>query len=125
MKIIATAFLLLASRCAFGAEQFDDGIYQNAAGAPAPEIVCQDGQKVFLGARQDLNILKVEFCSFNNANTLFEMNLTVPFDESIKGDSFILLVAGTACRQHMLGIGEEKLRLGFTISGGDEAKEIS
>ena len=125
MKIIATALLLFVSRCAFGAEQYDDGIYLCAAGDPAPAIVCQDGQKVFLGARQDLNILKIEFCSFNNANTLFEMNLTVPFDETIKADSFILLVAGTAYRQHMLQIGKEKLRLGFTISGGDEAKEIS
>ena len=125
MKIIATALLLFVSRCAFGAEQYDDGIYLCAAGAPAPAIVCQDGQKVFLGARQDLNILKIEFCSFNNANTLFELNLTVPFDESIKADSFILLVAGTAFRQHILGTGKEKLRLGFTITGGDEAKEIS
>ena len=125
MKIIAAALLLLGSRCAFGSDQFDDGVYLRAAGAPAPEIICQDDQKGFLGARQDLNILKVEFSSFNNANTLFELNLTVPFDESIKADSFILLVAGTAYRQHILEIGKERLRLGFTISGGDEAKATS
>ena len=125
MKIIVTALLLLASRCAFGSDQFDDGIYLRAAGAPAPEIICQGGFNGFLGAIQDLNILKIEFCSFNNANTLFQMMLTVPFDESIKADSFILLVDGTAYRQHMLQPGKEELKLGFTIYGGDEAKEIS
>ena len=125
MKIIATALLLLACSCAFGSNQFDDGVYLRAAGAPAPEIICQDDQKVFLGARQALNILKIEFLPLNNANTLFQLTLTVPFDESIKGDSFILLVAGTAYRQHILGTGKEMLRLGFTISGGDEAKAIS
>ena len=84
MKRIVTAILLLASRCVFGASHFDDGIYLRAAGAPAPEIICQDGQRVFLGASENLHLLKVEFISCNNSNTLFDLRLVVPFDESIK-----------------------------------------
>ncbi len=138
MKRIVTAILLLASRCVFGASHFDDGIYLRAAGAPAPEIICQDGQRVFLGASENLHLLKVEFISCNNSNTLFDLRLVVPFDESIKSGSYILLVAGTAYCQHMLGApgkdayrehvsgyGAGKSVLGFTISGGEEAKEIS
>lgn len=138
MRNIATAILLLVSGCAFGSDQFADGIYLRAEEGPAPEIVCQGGHKGFLGARQDLNILKVEFIPYNNSNTLFGLRLVVPFDESIKGGSFILLVAGTAYLQHMLGApgmdafrehmsgyNKDKSSLGFNVIGGDEAKEIS
>ena len=125
MKIIASAILLLASRCAFGAYHFDDGIYLRAAGSPAPEIVCQNGREMFLGEKQTLDILKCELIPHDNANTAFHLAVTVPFDESIKGDSFILWVDGTAYRQHMLGTDKNESSLGFTIEGGNEAKEVS
>lgn len=138
MRLLAIVFLLLAGRCAFGAVLFDDGIYLRAAGEPAPEIVCQDGQKVFLGARQEPEILKVEFIHTDNVNASFCLRLVIPLDKSLDASSYILLVAGTAYRQHMLGVpGQDayqehmsgypkgKTSLGFTIIGNKEANEIA
>ena len=126
MKRIATALLALMSTCALGADQPDDGIYLRADGEPAPWIVSQDGQRVFLGARQDLKMQKAELFSQDNANTRFCLSVTVRYDKAIGPSTYVLLVRGTAYRQAGSGAsGEETSSLSFYISGEDKAKEVS
>ena len=58
----------------------------------------QDGRRLFLGAKQTLEIRAREFSSQNNANTRFYLALTVPYDESVGPSSYILIVGGAAYR---------------------------
>ena len=63
MKRFFTTLLLLVSTSVLGADQPNDGIYLRAQGEPAPWIKSQDGQKIFLGAKQTLKIQKSELSS--------------------------------------------------------------
>ena len=117
---------MLFATCAVGADLPDDGVYLRAEGDPAPWIVSQDGQKVFLGAKQDLKTQKSELFSQDNANTRFYLSLTVPYDETIGPSTYVLMVGGTAYRQTGSGASQEETSsLGFCISGEDKAKEVS
>lgn len=104
----------------------NDGIYLRSQDDSAPGIMSQDGQKLFLGARQDLEIQKIELFSWNNANTRFYLSVTVPYDENIGSSSYILIVAGTAYRQSVSGSSQEKTSsLSFYISEEENAKQVS
>lgn len=86
----------------------------------------QDGQKLLLGARQDLKIQKSELSSQNNPNTRFNLSVTVPYDENIGPSSYILVVARTAYRQTGSGASHKELSsLSFHISGEENAKRVS
>ena len=118
MKKFLTIMLLLVSRALPGADQPDDGIYLRAQGEPAPQIKSQDRQKLFLGKRQELKILKSELISVNNANDSFHLQLTIPYDENLGSGSYILIVDGTAYRQSSSGANQkETSTLSFYISG--------
>ncbi len=126
MKRIVTALLMLIGTYAVGADQPDDGIYLRADGEPASWIVSQDGQKVFLGAKQDMKIQKSELFSQDNANTRFYLWLTVPYDKTIGPSSCVLMIGGTGYRQTGSGASlEETSSLIFYISGEENAKEVS
>ena len=86
----------------------------------------QDGQKLFLGAKQELKILKPELSSQNNANDLFHLYLTIPYDENLDPASYILIVAGTAYRQIGSGSSQkETSSITFHISKEEHAKQVS
>ncbi len=126
MKRFCIALLSFVSTMVLGAAHPDDGILLRAEGEPAPWIVSQDGQKVFLGARQELKIQKSEIFSQDNANTRFYLTLTVPYDKTIGPSTYVLLIGGTAYRQAGSGASrEETSSLSFYISGEDKAKEVS
>ena len=126
MKTLTIALLLLCSLAAFGADQPDDGIYLRSQDASAPWIVGQDGQKLFLGPKQNLKIQKGELFSQNNANTRFHLSVTVPYDENIGSSSYILIVAGTSYRQSGSGSSQKKTSsLHFYISEGENAVQVS
>lgn len=126
MKRIFTTLLLLVSTSVLGADQPDDGIYLRAQGEPAPWIKSQDGQKFFLGAKQKLKIQKNELSSQNNANDRFLLHLTIPYDENLGPESYILIVAGTAYKQSGSGASQkETSSLNFYISGDENAKQVS
>lgn len=126
MRRLFTALLMLVSTAVLGADQPDDGIYLRAQGEPAPWIESQDGQKLFLGARQELKIQKSELSSQNNANNRFYLHLTIPYDENLGPGSYILIVAGTAYRQSGSGASQkETSSLSFYISGNENTKQVS
>jgi hypothetical protein len=120
------ATLLLVSAYALSADQPDDGFYRRAQGEPAPWTMSQDGQKLFLGSKQDLKILKSEISSQSNSNDLFHLYLTVPYDENLDPGSYVLMVAGTAYRQTGSGSSpKETSSLSFYISKEENAKQVS
>lgn len=59
MRACITTLLILVSVCALDADQPDDGIYLRAQGKPALWIKSQDGQQLFLGAKQVSKYMKV------------------------------------------------------------------
>lgn len=126
MKAFITTILLLVSACALGADQPDDGIYLRLQDDFSPWIMSQDGQKLLLGARQNLKVQKSELSSQNNANTRFHLYVTVPYDENIEPSSYILIVYGTAYRQSGSGSSQnETSSLSFYISEEENAKQVS
>ncbi len=126
MKRFFTTLLLLVSTSVLGADQPNDGIYLRAQGEPAPWIKSQDGQKIFLGAKQTLKIQKSELSSQNNGNTRFYLSVTIPYDESIGPSTYILIVAGTAYRQSGSGSSQKNTSsLDFYMSEETKAKQVS
>ena len=126
MKALTTTILLLSCVCALGADQPDDGIYLRVQADSSAWIMGQDGQKLSLGARQDLKIQRSELSSQNNANTRFNLSVTVPYDEKIGPSSYILVVARTAYRQTGSGSSrQEQSSLSFHISGRENALRVS
>jgi len=118
--------LLLVSTSVLSADQPDDGIYLRAHSEPAPWIKSQDGQKLFLGAKQTLKIQKSELFSQNNGNTRFYLSVTIPYDESIGPSTYILIVAGTAYGQSGSGASQKKTSSpSFYISEEKNAKQVS
>jgi hypothetical protein len=90
-----------------------DGLYLAADGAPATELRTEDGETVFLGARQDLQ-LQDKWLKFRgieerqlqplysgNWEATFNLQLTAAYDERNK--PHILVVAGTVYRQSGAG----------------------
>ena len=94
-----TSLLLLVSVAILGADQPDNGIYLRIREETAQSVMSQDGQKIYLGKKQELTILKSELLSENNANDRFLLELTLPYDENLKPDSYIVIVAGAAYAQ--------------------------
>ena len=126
MKAFITTILLLVSACALGADQPDDGLYLRAQDDSTPWIVSQNGQKLRLGARQNLKIQKRELSSQNNANTRFYLSVTVPYDENIGPSSYILIVSSTVYPQSGSGSSQkETSSLSFYISEQEHAKRVS
>lgn len=126
MKTLIALVMILVSAWAFGADQPDDGIYLRAKHAPCPCIMSQDGQKLFLGKKQTLNVLKSELFSQNNANTRFYLSVTVPYDEDVGPSTYVLIVAGTAYRQTGSGSSQKKTSsLSFYVSGKENAEQVS
>lgn len=126
MKAFATTMLLLVSACALGADQPGDGIYLWSQDGSAPWIMSQDGDKLFLGARQNLKIQSCDLSSQNNANTRFDLSVTVPYDKNIGPSSYTLIVSGTAYRQNASGAAVGKTSdLHFAISGDKNAQQVS
>ncbi len=126
MKAFITTILLLVSACALGADQPDDGLYLRSQDDSTPWIVSQDGQKLRLGARQNLKIQKRELSSQNNANTRFYLSVTVPYDENIGPSSYILIVSSTVYPQSGSGSSQkETSSLSFYISEQENAKRVS
>jgi len=123
IKRFLPALLLLVSTTVLGANLPGDGIYLRARGKPALWVKSQDGQKLFLGARQDLKFTKAELYAQNNANDSFHLQLTIPYEKRLV---FILVVSGIAFEQIELGSWEtETSWLGFHISGDQNAKRVS
>lgn len=119
MKKIAAALVMFANACAVGADQPDNGFYLRTDGVPASRILTQDGQKLFLGARQDLKVLRGDLFSQDNANTRFYLSVTVPYDKSIGPATYLLCVNGTVYSQTGSGAShEETSSLSFYISRG-------
>ena len=126
MTAFTTTILIFVSTCALGAPQPDDGIYLRLQDDSATSIMSQDGQKFFLGPRQNLHIRKSDLSSQNNANTRFHLSVSVPYDKTIGSSSYVLVVAGAAHRQAGSGSsGEEISSLGFHVSGEENAKRVS
>ena len=131
MKAFTTTMLLLVGACALGADQPGDGIYLWSKDGSVPPITSQDGKKMFLGARQDLKIQSLDLSSRNNANTRFDLSLTLPYDKNIGPSSYILIVSGTAYRQIASGAGQEnasqglKSSISFRILGDENARQVS
>ncbi len=118
--------LLFASACVVGADPPDDGIYLREQGEPAPWIMSQDGQKLFFGARQDVEIRESELVSQDNANSGFYLSLTVPYNAAIDSSTYILIVDGTAYRQSGSGASqEEESSISFYIAGEDKARQVA
>lgn len=126
MTIFSTLLLALVSTHGIGQDTPQDGIYLRAHAEPAPSVLSQDGQTLFLGAKQPLEILDREFFSQNNGNTKFYLSLTIAYDESVGPSTYILIVAGTAYRQGGSGAsGQETSSLSFYVSGQGNATEVS
>lgn len=131
MKAFTTTMLLLVGACALGADQPGDGIYLWSKDGSAPPITSQAGKKMFLGARQDLKIQSLDLSSQNNANTRFDLSLTLPYDKNIGPSSYILIVSGTAYEQIASGAGrenasqEKKSTISFRILGDENARQVS
>jgi len=126
MKTLITSIVLLISVSVCAADQPDDGIYLRAKGEPSPWIKSQDGQKIFLGKKQTLEVQKSELFSQNNANTEFYLSVTVPYDEDIGPSTYILIVDGTAYRQAGSGSSQkETSSLSFYISEKKKAEQVS
>ena len=126
-----TMLLLLVGACALGADQPGDGIYLWSKDGSAPPITSQAGKKMFLGARQDLKIQSLDLSSRNNANTRFNLSLTLPYDKNIGPSSYILIVSGTAYEQIASGAGRENASqektssISFRILGDKNARQVS
>jgi hypothetical protein len=131
MKTCAATMLLLVGACALGADQPGDGIYLWSKDGSAPPITSQAGKKLFLGARQDLKIQSRDLSSRNNANTRFDLSLTLPYDKNIGPSSYILIVSGTAFEQIASGATQEDASqektssISFRISGEKSAQQVS
>ena len=126
MKRLFTILLLFVSTSVLGVGQSYDGVYLRAQGEPAPWINSQEGEKIFLGAKQMLEIQKNELFSQNNENTRFYLSMTIPYDERIGPSTYVLIVAGTAFGQSGSGSSQEiTSSLSFYISGEEKAKQVS
>ncbi len=128
MKRFTAALLLLVSTCALGADRPHDGFYLRAQGEPAPWIKSQDGQKLFLGAKQTLKIQRSDLSSVNNANTRFNLSVAVPNDGSIWPPTYILIVADTAYRQVTSFVSRDRTSSSyfcFEVSEEKNAKQVS
>ena len=131
MKAFTTTILLLVSACALGADQPGDGIYLWSKDGSAPPITSQAGKKLYLGARQDLEIQKIEFFSRDNGNTRFDLSVTVPYDENIGPSSYILIVSGTSYEQIASGATQENAsqekisQIYLRIAGDANARQVS
>jgi len=131
MKAFITTMLLLISASALGADQPGDGIYLWSKDGSAPPITSQAGKKLFLGARQDLKIQSLDLSSQDNANTRFDLSLTLPYDKNIGPSSYILIVSGTAYEQIASGATQENAskekisHIYFRISGDANARQVS
>ena len=125
MKSLAATLLLVYAATA-GAGQPGDGIYRGGRGQPLPRLISQDGQPLFVGAKQVLKVLKSELVSQANANDMFQLTLTIPYDESLTPGSYVLIVAGTAYRQVGSGSSQkESSSLPFSIARDENAKQVS
>ena len=122
-----TSLLLLVSVAILGADQPDNGIYLRIREETAQSVMSQDGQKIYLGKKQELTILKSELLSENNANDSFLLELTLPYDENLKPDSYIVIVAGAAYAQSESAelYNKEMSLIRFRFSGNENAKQVS
>jgi len=126
MKTIITALLILASANALAGDKPDNGFYLRAKGEPAPWIKSHDGHKIFLGARQSLEVKQGWLSSQNNENSRFYLSVTIPYNADIGPSTYILIVDGKAYRQTGSGSSHEKTSsLNFHISGEKNADRVS
>lgn len=126
MKTIITTLLVLACTNVFAADQPDNGFYLRAKGEPSPWIESHDGHKIFLGAKQSLQVEQSWLSSQNNENSRFYLSVTIPYDENIGPSTYILMVAGKAYKQTGSGASHKKTSsLNFHISGVENAKQVS
>jgi len=89
-------------------------------------VKSQGGQKLFLGEKQTLNVLKSDLVSQNNANTRFYLSVRVPHDEGVRTSTYALVVAGTAYPHPGLSSSQKGTRsLIFRISGKENAEMVS
>lgn len=122
-----TSLLLLVGIAILGADQPDNGIYLRIREETAQSAMSQDGQKIYLGKKQELKILKSELSSENNANDRFLLELTLPYNENLKPASYILIVTGVAYAQSESAelYNKEMSLIRFRFSGNENAKQVS
>ncbi len=125
MKRFFTSLLLLVGIAILGADQPDNGIYLRIREETAQSAMSQDGQKIYLGKKQELKILKSELSSENNANDRFLLELTIPYDENLEPGSYILIVGGTAYGQSGAAWDKKTSLLSFKFFGNENAKLVS
>lgn len=123
---LSAVYLVFVGAWGIGQASPDDGIYLQAHAEPSPSIVSQDGQRLFLQAKQTLEIRDRQFVSQNNGNTRFHLALSIPYDERVGPSTYVLVVAGTAYRQAGSGASaEETSSLSFYISGQENAQQVA
>jgi len=101
------ALFYLSSISALGAEPLADGFYLQ-------------------GAKRELKIQKSELLSDDNANSRFQLQLTIPYDPSLNPDTYLLVIAGREYRQGGSGAsGKQTSSLTFQILEDDNAKQVA
>jgi hypothetical protein len=123
--LIATALLFVCAQVP-GTADLRNGIYLNSQKASAPKIKNQEGEERHIGEKRKLNLKKSELFSQDNANTLFSLSLTTPFDPALNYSTYVLVVDGIAYDQHGSGSSQQvSSSLFFTISGEERAKQVA
>jgi hypothetical protein len=113
------AFAFLAAVSAAGEPM--DGLY-----APSDDAAAAKLGDYLVGERLDLNILRADVVSQDNANTRFRVSLRVPYVRELESERLILFVGGRTWRQWGSGSEAEKTSfLDFDIDGGEAADEVA
>jgi len=121
--IMAIAFLVAVSPV--NATGIEDGFYIKSDDGSGQTVTNQDGEALQIGHKHPQPIIKATITSEDNANTRYEVRVTIPADGQTSRPLDVLAVAGNVYPRNGWGSGGPSAELMFPLSGAENAEAVA
>jgi hypothetical protein len=125
-SIIPLAFLISLVFCTVvqGAT-IENGFYTKSDDPSRPAFTDRNGNVVHLGQKLSLEIRQAQIVAADNANTLFQLSITIPGNDQTRPLPDMLVFGGKAYTCNGMGGNRATLHFSFPFSGAENATNIS